>query len=148
MLLNFIKKKWILLLHILALLIIIAVFVIVRSVKIANDRRGPEKAFNIAGNIVRVEYQLPGEEEITAVTERQEDIKLLLDCIELARQIKRTAIIHYQAVAVGPHITYTYADGSQRTYDYDLSISDNYTYPFKAFEEISYIATQLSIPEE
>ena len=145
---EFIKKYKYILIILLALLIVLAVVFTVKAVILAKQRRITEERFNVAGDIVRIEYSFVFENEAAAVTERQEDIKLLLDCIELARQIKRTAIIHYQAVAVGPHITYTYADGSQRTYDYHLKISDNYTYPFKAFEEIPYIAEQLSAPAE
>ena len=148
MLLNFIKKNRILLLHILALLIIIAVFITVRSVKIANDRRGPEKAFNIAGNIVRVEYQLPGEEEITAVTERKEDIKVLLKCIKLSRKNFRANDSNFPYEDAGPIITFTYADGRIKRYGYFYWLNGKYPDPLRAFEEIPYIAEQLSAPAE
>ena len=148
MLLNFIKNHRLLFIHFIAMLLIAAAILIYFAAKNAIQFKKAEERFNVAGDIVRIEYSLFLENEAAAVTERQEDIKLLLDCIELARQSERTANPYIAGINVGPHITYTYADGSQRTYDYYLKISDNYTYPFKAFEEIPYIAEQLSAPAE
>ena len=145
--LSFIKNHRLLFIHIISVLLIAAAILIYFAAKKAIQFKKAEERFNVAGDIVKVEYCYQMK-SVTAVTERQDDIKALLDCIELARLNKRTADSQLLMMIVGPHITYTYADGSQRTYDYDLSISDKYTYPFKAFEEIPYIAEQLSAPAE
>ena len=145
---NLKKKTLFILIAVLAVLLIAAAILIYFAAKKAIQFKKAEERFNVAGDIVRIEYSFVLENEATAVTERQEDIKVLLDCIELARQSERTANPYIAGINVGPHITYTYANGNQRTYYYYLKINDKYAYPFKAFEEIPYIAEQLSAPAE
>lgn len=140
------KKKTLFIILAVLAVILAAVFA-VKAVERAKQRRIAEARFNVAGDIVRVEYKdlMSG---AVAVTDRQEDIKVLLECIELARLSERTADPHIAGMNEGPHIIYTYADGSRKTYDYHLKLNEKYPQPFKAFCEIPYIAGQLAAKDD
>lgn len=145
---SFMKKHGLLIInHVIALLLIVAAFFAYKAIKNAVQRKAAEEIYNVAGDIVRIEYRFPGVRD-TAVTERPEDIEVMLECMELARMNLRTVVPHIAMVGAGPDITFTYADGSTISHYYTIWVSEEYPDPFRAFEEIPYIAEQLSAPAD
>ena len=142
------KKKTLFIILAVLAVILAAVFA-VKADERAKQRRIAEARFNVAGDIVRVEYKdRMSDAIVVAVTERQEDIKVLLECIELARLNYRTADHQLAVMADSPSITYKYADGSSKKYDYIVKPNEKYPQPFKAFCEIPYIAGQLAAKDD